>query len=469
MLCFALLCFGKKQFLQNGAIGMKTEKLKSLYENMPKGIKKLFSPLFVKAMIRNPAFKSTYDGLVSFENKSLEEQKEIQFQKLKEKCVYAFNHTEYYRELFNGAGLDPGSLTCFEDLSSLPLTDKYIAQEQGSRLYSDENIPCYEGHTSGSTGKVFKVLLDKESVYKERAVVCRYMEKFGYDIKRTRTLAFWGHNKDADYYYSPLKNEIVISPFRLFKGNEFDDIWRTIERFKPEVVAGYPSAISVLCDSLKRANKKLGLKFVLFYGESSTDYDRKQVEEALGCPCITYYGHTERCAFLEKYEDGYKINGFYGYTELVPTEEHNVFRIVSTGFLSNKMPLIRYATDDYVVFDDRGRMDVRGHTYSEQKVIASNGAQIYKGTISPHSGPFEKVRFYQYIQDKPGHVYLDAVMDAPFTDDDLKELAKYFERKCEGLLDVDIRQVKELRANKRGKYVWLIDEIDYSEYPELKS
>lgn len=448
---------------------MNANKLKGIYENMPKGLKKALAPMFVNLMVKNHTYKKMHDSLVAFSSLSEEQQDLIVFNKLKKQCEYAYEHTPYYRELFDSVGFSPYSMSSVDDIKKLPLTDKYIAQEQGERMYSNEDISCYEGHTSGSTGKVFKVLLDKDSIYRERAVVCHYMEQYGYDPKHTRTLALWGHNKDSDYYYSPLKNEIVISPFRLFDIKRFEDVWKDVEKFSPEVIAGYPSAINVFCDLVRKNDKKIDLKFVLFYGESSTVEDFEKVEQCFGCRAITYYGHTERCAFLEKHENGYQVNRLYGYTELLPTEDPKSFRIVSTGFLSKKMPFIRYATDDYVVVDDLGRMDVRGHTYSEVKAIAKNGARIYKGTISPHSKPFEKVRLYQYVQDKPGHVFLDAVMDEPFTNEDLAELNAYFARKCEGLLDIEIRQVERLKTNKRGKYQWLIDEIDYSKFPELES
>lgn len=447
---------------------MNAERIKNVYENMPKGIKRVFAPIFISAMLGNRSYKEMHESLLRFDDLSARKQDAIQLELTKKQCLYAYQHTTYYKELFDSVGFNPEDMTSLSDLSAVPLTDKYIAQAQGGRMYSDEDIDCYEAHTSGSTGKVFRVLLDKKSIYRERAVVCHYMEKFGYDPKHTRTLALWGHNKDQDYYYSPLKNEIVVSPFRLFKTSDFENVWKVINDYRPEVIAGYPSAINVFCDLIRKLDKKLHLKFVLFYGETSNECDFQHVHDVLGCECITYYGHTERCAFLEKYEDGYRINKLYGYTELLPTEKEKVFKIVSTGFLSNKMPLIRYATDDYVVIDSRGYMEVKGHTYSEARVIAKNGSKIYKGTISPHTAPFEKVRLYQYVQDKPGHVFLDAVMDEPFSDEDLRELRMYFDRKCEGLLDVDIREVGKLLANSRGKYDWLIDNIDYSAYPELR-
>lgn len=448
---------------------MNTETLKSVYENMPKSLKRVLAPLFVRSMVGNEHYKKMYEELEKFDALSQDEQELAQFALLKNQCVYAFDHTKYYRALFDEAGLDPRRMKSPDDISVLPLTDKRICQQQGDCMYSDQDIACYEGHTSGSTGKVFRVLLDRDSIYFERAFVNHYLAKFGYDPKRTRTLALWGHNKDADYYYSPLKNEIVVSPFKLFNENGFQEVWNIVSSFGPEAVAGYPSAVTLFCKLLQKYGKKLSPKFVQFYGETATVDDIATVRGVLACPALATYGHTERCAFMEKYQDGYHINKRYGYTELIPTENPSSFRIVSSGFLSKKMPLIRYVTDDYVVFDEEGRMDVRGHTYSEARVIAKNGARIYKGTLSPHTAQFEKVRLYQYVQDTPGHVFLDVVLDDPLTEDDIRQLNAYFERKCEGLLDIELRVVKGLRTNARGKYTWLVDDIDYSQHPELRT
>lgn len=46
----------------------------------------------------------------------------------------------------------------------------------------------------------------------------------------------------------------------------------------------------------------------------------------------SYYGHTERACFAEIYDSGCIFNDFYGYTELLPTEIENEYKIVCTGF-----------------------------------------------------------------------------------------------------------------------------------------
>ncbi len=438
---------------------MNAEKIKVVYENLPKGIKSFFAPLFINAIIKNPIYKNTIKNLNDYENKSDEERKRITFTKLKESIEYAYVHTKYYKKLFNEIGFDPTKMTSFEDIKRIPFMDKNIASVHGDELYSDESISFYEAYTSGSsTGKVFKTLLDKDSIYMERAFMNHYLQKFGYDPRHSKTVALWGHNKDSDYYYSPLKNEIVISPFRLFKEDEFERVWNDITGFNPDMIAGYPSAIFLLAQLVRKNNKSLCPRLIQFYAENFTDEIRQYVEETFKCKTVATYGHTERQVFGELYGNSYVFNGLYGYVELVPlnNEDRNKeYQIVCTGFNSRKMPLIRYTTDDVVTIDGE-ELHIVGHTTSEAKVIGKNGAQIYKGTLSPHSKPFSKVRLYQYVQYEKGKVYLDVILDEPFTQRDYEELYVYYKRKCEGLLDVEIRTVSEVQLNKRGKYSWLI-------------
>lgn len=86
---------------------------------------------------------------------------------------------------------------------------------------------------------------------------------------------------------------------------------------------------------------------MVYYAENCSPEEKKYIEKVFGCPVDSYYGHTERACFAEIYDSGCIFNDFYGYTELLPTEIENEYKIVCTGFLSKKMPLIRYAKSSY--------------------------------------------------------------------------------------------------------------------------
>lgn len=153
------------------------------------------------------------------------------------------------------------------------------------------------------------------------------------------------------------------------------------------------------------------------------------------------------------------FNDYYGLTELLPTENENEFRIVCTGFLSKKMPLIRYATDDVVQIDGKGAMTLVGHKRSEVHLISKNGQKVFKGAMTLHVEELKKIKRYQYVQTEAGKAELCIVQDTPMTEEEINRVKDYIQRRCEGLLDVEIKFVDEVQLTSRGKYQWAVCRI----------
>lgn len=438
-----------------------TNFLKNTYERIPRRLKYAFSPLFIRLMVKNKVFKKTWDELERFDRLSDDEKKEYQLKALRETLQYAYENVPYYRELFDQNGFYHECIKSVEDIKKLPLLEKDTAVKVGDKLYStDDRLAYYKTVTGGSSGQALTVLLDKNSIYKERAIVTHYLSQFGYDPLRTKTVAFFGHNKDKDYYYSPLKNEIVISPFRLFKNDQLESICVDIEKFGATYIMGYPSAIYLFAQMLEKSKRKIKIEHVVYYAENCTNEEKAYIEAVLGCPVDSYYGHTERACFAEIHENGCIFNDYYGLTELIPTDNENEYRIVCTGFLSRKMPLIRYATDDVVQKQPDGSMKLVGHKRSEIHLISKNGQKVFKGAMTLHVEELKKIKRYQYYQDEIGKAELRIVLDSPMTDEELKNVKDYITRRCEGLLDIKIVFVEELQLTTRGKYNWAICKIE---------
>ena len=104
----------------------------------------------------------------------------------------------------------------------------------------------------------------------------------------------------------------------------------------------------ILQKCAKNTKRTLKLKGVVFTSENWTQDDLEIVREYIQCKVVSTYGHTERAVF------GYIVDGkctfdkLYGYTELLPTDVKDEYQIACTGFISHKMPLIRYVTDDVI-------------------------------------------------------------------------------------------------------------------------
>ena len=438
---------------------MNGNTLKLMYEKIPTGVKGALAPLFVRAMLDNHEYRRTWMELDAFDAMGAEERRITQEVKLRETLAYAYRYVPYYKALFDEAGIDPDGTESTVALASLPLLEKSDVVAAGDALYSTEaGLSYYETFTGGSSGHALKVLLDSASVYRERAFACHAYAKYGYDPRRSRMAAFFGHNKPGGYYYSPLKNEIVISPFRLYREGSATGVAADIRRFGAVFLSGYPSAIFQLAQMAEREGIEISVKHVFYYAENYELDKRDFVNSVFGCTSSSDYGHTEHAVKAEVGDNFVRFNGLYGYTELVPTENPSEFRIVATGFTSRKMPLIRYATDDVVEVAPDGTHQLVGHKRSEVFLTAKGGAHVFKGAMTLHVPELGKIRGYQYRQRVPGEATLCLVSLEPLTKEEEDRILLYLRTRTEGVLDVHIEYVRELKTTIRGKALWAVVE-----------
>ena len=111
-----------------------TNLLKFIYENMPKKIKLLLSPVFIRIMVKNKEFRRTWNELEEFESLSAEEKKMTQLKYLRSTLVYAYNNVQYYKELFDRYSFNPKSIVDISDISVLPVLEKTEAVALGDKL-----------------------------------------------------------------------------------------------------------------------------------------------------------------------------------------------------------------------------------------------------------------------------------------------------------------------------------------------
>lgn len=438
---------------------MSFDVLKKVYEKTPNKIKFALQPLFVRVLTENPIFKRTYQELEEFDKLDKVRQKEKQFYKLKETLIYASQHVPYYNDLFKKVDFNPTEMSRIQEIEKLPILEKNVAVSVGEALYSDEDIEYYTSYTGGSSGKALKCILDKDSYYKERAFFSYFLAPLGYNPKKSRTVSFYGHNKGKEYYFSPIKADITISPFRLFDEKNFESIYKLILEFHPDFITCYASAIVFFAKLCRKYHKELQLKGIVFTSENWSEEDRNYVEETFHCRAVSCYGHTERAVFGSIYKNNCVFHPLYGYTELVPTDEEDEYQVVCTGFLCKKLPLIRYLTDDTVKVDEDGNFKLIGHRKSDIHLIGKNGVEIFKGAMTLHIAETQKVSAYQYVQKEAGKAELHIVETEKLSQAEINRIENYIHVRCENMLDIRVKIVPEIKWTARGKYIWAISEI----------
>lgn len=456
----------------------------SFYNRTPKILKKVLGIVvnkLPKRFLYGKQFYTTMKNIYSLEYASKDQLNCFQLNKLKEVLRYAYEHTEYYRQLFQSISFDPYSFSNIEDIKNIPFLDKEIVRKYNKQLMN-RNISSNKVKyvtTGGSTGEPLGFYLDKDISIKEWAFMTSQWSRIGY-VPGDKRVIIRGYVTTEDtekkYMYNFIRNELILSSFHMTEKNlkYYLDL---INDFKPDFIHAYPSTIYILAKFIKNnsINKIPKLKGILAGSENTYSYQRKLVEEVFKCRYYSWYGHSEKILLGGEceYSSCYHMFPQYGYMELVDSkgntikEEGKVGEIVGTGFLNTVMPFIRYKTGDLGVFTNEkckcGRnylliKKVEGRLH--EFIVTKSNNFISFTALNMHSNIYDHVLQYQFYQAKPGEVILKIVKDQEYTDKDTKQIIGELNRKFDGQVDIKVCFVSNIQLTKRGKHKTIEQKID---------
>ncbi len=329
---------------------------------------------------------------------------------------FAASKCQFYKSLYAASRLDMSSLERFEDIARIPIVTKSDLRAVSFDLRSVPQPGRMRVNTGGTTGRPLAFYLDRNAFAREWAHMHFIWSRLGYrqtDLK----LTFRGKNLGSDSIrYNAVHNEYQVNAYCPFEARAAA-VRAVAEREQIAFLHGYPSSIyefvracserhPEVLDSLRRT-----LRGVLFGSEYPAPMYRDLVEERLGAPSISWYGHSEMAVLA------YEIKPFlyvpfqsYGYCEAV-SDGSGRYRLVGTSYENRASPFIRYDTGDLVrpTFEngllksfhiDEGRVgdfveDIHGDRISLTALI-----------FGRHHPIFDLARFIQVRQERPGKVVL---------------------------------------------------------------
>lgn len=370
-----------------------------------------------------------------------------------------------------------------EALRGFPLLDKAQLQADLPRYLPRDFacIPHYEATTGGTSGNQLQFYVDDHSQAVEIAFIHRQWARVGYspscrkatfrgvNFRRLRPGVFWQAN--------PVYNELQFSPYHMNE-DTLGCYWRQLQRYQPEFLHGYPSAISLLAEYVLRhqlPNALPRLRAVLLGSEAVLPGQRQLMERAFHTRVYTWYGHSERVILGGECEknDSYHHFPDYGVLEILDDDGCTVEpegpsgELVGTGLLNRCLPLIRYKTGDRArrlpwqcecgrAFD---RFDQVEGRWQQEYVIGKNGSKISLAALNMHGPHFQHVIRYQYYQRIPGHMELRLMVSEHFDAREEKQLHDALRHKTGDELAVTVRVVDDIPLTARGKLRRLIQEL----------
>lgn len=402
---------------------------------------------------------------------SKDELLDIQLNLLKRIVRYAERYVPYYQKLMKEKRFTSDDIRSLEDIKLFPILSKQDVLEAGDAILSSIKPKCLlrEAHTGGTTGVPLSVYRSLFSIGNEHAFARRqwdwagigFADRCGYF--RGSIIGNSDSGKEALYRYDPIMKELHMSSYHL-SPEQVMTYLEAIKKYRVSALAGYPSAMVFLARTCIARNKTLPLKAVFTSSEALTATMRKEIYKAFGCPVYDYYGSAERVCYIFTCEHGsYHIQPEYGYTELLPLDDSNseYSKIVSTGFWTTAMPLIRYDTGDLVIASSgsckcgREFDVVESIVGREGDVIISPSGEKFGVTIMIHllyvvCGA-SNVLETQFIQDAPGHITVEYVPEEKFSDEDFSRAQKQFIEKMPKTFKIDFKRVKAVERTLSGK------------------
>lgn len=427
-------------------------------------------------------FVNKINEIEKIEYLSREEIKQLTDTKFVELCKYCYKYVPYYTKLFDDNGIDVNKFTGVDDAIKIPFTTKQIVKDNFNDFISlnvDRKKLKYIT-TGGTSGIPFGFYIDYDNDLIEWAYVTNIWKRVGYSNKSKRLVMrgkiFENMNKNIPWQYDSIKRELSISIFSMNDDNLKEYI-RVINKYKPEYIHGYPSAIEILCKYINKNNIKLNvdIKAVLAVSENILDHQREFIERVLKTKVFSFYGHSERLIIAGEceYSPEYHVNPLYGYAEIVDNngniiKDNKPGELVGTGFNNMGMPLLRYKTGDIARWSSKekckcgrnfDRIEKIEGRWKQEMLIKSDGSKVSFTALNMHSDIFDKVKKFQLYQDKPGKVIIKIVKDKDFNKNDEIKIINAFKDKTLNGIEYSIMYVGDISTKSNGKYMFIDQQI----------
>lgn len=449
----------------------------SVYKSLPLPIRNLVGTCYewVPQNWRYGAFYSAYQQrLKKFNQFSPEQIAQEQFSLLIHAVSHAIAHIPFY--------LDFAPIQSLAEFKQLPIL---VKKDLVNRLpeFSDasRSHEFLTANTGGSSGTPLTFYLHRNRTRpKEKAQFDWYWGQFGYTenapllMVRGTPLA-----NNALFEYQAIGNKLSVSCYEINATNVAVVI-AEINRFKPQFIHAYPSALRILTNCIgnaERLSADVHFKAAFLGSEYLFDDDRRLFAEFYRTRVVNWYGHSE-CLVLGgncPVSDEYHFYPSYGYLELLDDQGNDITvpgtegRIVCTGFDNEVMPFIRYDTEDRGVLSAHktcacgfvgislSKIVGRG----KDRILLTDGTEVSLTAFiyGQHLAEFAKIVEMQLQQNEVGKLLIRIVRCENYTANDEASLRNTLLKSVSGKLAIDFEYVDVIPKTHRGKHRFLISDI----------
>lgn len=459
--------------------------LLSIYYKSPKFIKRFVGVIYniIPNKFRYGKNFSEFKTLLIKSKKwSDSEIEKFQLQEINKILKICVNNVPYYKRTLKNLKLPLQSINEFKE--KVPFITKEDVRNNpydflNKKIKKSELIKI---STGGTTGEPLLLFLHKGfNRTKEIVHMSNQWGRVDYkqgDLRFVIRSRFIKNKATNDRYtFDYINNRIFVSSFHL--GIQDIELYVTlINKYKPKYFHVYPSVLTIVANTIINHNLILTHfpKAILCGSENIFPHQIKLFEKIFQCKVFRWYGLGEEASLAGSCEHSHSYHPFptYSYTEIVDNEGFSVSvpgdkgEIVGTPFFNYAMPLLRYRTQDYAIYEsNRCEKCLRpGPIFSEvegraqEVVFDKNGVKKSLGPyiFGIHDDFWANFSQIQFFQDELGKLSIITQSLSLSKEKQIEYIKKVFKKR---FLDFELSYEPNgnILKSKRGKHKYLIQKI----------
>jgi phenylacetate-CoA ligase len=386
----------------------------------------------------------------------------------------------YYRDLFRSCGFDPSRFDDLAQLRRLPLLTKPIIRANFDRLKSEHRPPGRLFSTTGSTGDPLRFHISPTRVAHDVAAKWRATRWWGVDIG-DREIVLWSSpieltGQDRVKQLRDWLFRSKLLPGLSVSQSELDDYIEQIRSFRPAMLFGYPSLLTIIAQRAEKSGRRLddlGVKVAFCTAERLYPHQIASIERVFGCPVANGYGGRDSGFIAHACPAGsLHITAEDLIVEIVgadgrPQPPGVSGAVAITHLYSDGFPFVRYLNGDVASIDETpcscGRglpvmREIQGR--SNDILLGEDGSVVKDTAISVALRDMTGVNGFKVIQETLTHCRLLLVCDQSFDRESSEaEIRAAIAARLGGGVRLDIEYVIAIEPEKSGKYRYVVSKV----------
>lgn len=413
---------------------------------------------------------------------SAEEMESLRLGRLQQTIRLAYDHTSYWREVMDAAGIDPDSIEDISDLRRFPLLAKPTLRSSREAMAWKEAAKRVQlVRTSGSTNEALQFYTSSNR--EAHITAARMRGHYWAGVRKGhREMYFWGSPVELSK-----QDKVKRLRDRMINDGLTDGFRVTAEltpgyfehwmKWRPRVIFGYPSSFVLLVGFAAKRGldlsllKQRGLRVICTTSEMLTEPDREMIERAFGVPVRDSYGVREGGLIGYECEEGrmHTMDEQVILETIDPVTGESTDgegELVLTNIVGRVMPVIRYRTGDIVTLNREpcacgrrlGTIDISGGR-AVDFVLTGKGEWIAGYAFIYICRSVPGIVKFQVRQKEKGRLRVLLATDEKFPADGRERVREAVLKRLESDDEIIVEQVDDIEPAPSGKYRPVVSEI----------